>query len=329
MFRLNDFTLLEVGGAPRGEIIDYGVRMVGAPLEWHETMGENVKVGIIDTGIDTDHPELKGRLRDGINTVNGADVEDENGHGTHIAGIIAAEKNGIGVVGVAPKADLYVAKAFSGDGTSNFSSIEKAINWMIDKKVNIVNMSFSSTAGGKVYTELIRKLHRNGISVICAAGNEGEHGDNTIGYPARFPETVAVSAVDINKHIASFSSKGTSAEICAAGIDVYSTYLNGGYAVLSGTSMAAPIISGAVALLQGKGMLRYGRWLSPEEVRLLLNIYTENISGCTGRDNSSGYGIFSFGRFSESEYVSAPVAKGAAYNSDVIKAALAVMLSGI
>ena len=329
MFRLNDFTLLEVRSAPRGEIIDYGVRMVGAPLEWHETMGEGVKVGIIDTGIDTDHPELAGRIRDGINTVNGGDIEDENGHGTHIAGIIAAEKNGIGVVGVAPKADLYIAKAFSGDGTSNFPSIEKAINWMIDKKVNIVNMSFSSTAGGKVYTELIRRLHHSGISVICAAGNEGEQGDNTIGYPAKFPETVAVSAVDINKHIASFSSKGTSAEICAAGIDIYSTYLNGGYAVLSGTSMAAPIITGAVALLQGKGRLRYGRWLSPEEVRLLLNIYTENISGCTGRDNSSGYGLFSFGRFGGSEYISATTPKTSAPKVDVIKAALAVMLSGI
>ncbi len=331
MFRINDFTLLEVRSAPVGEVIDYGVRMVGAPLEWHETMGENVKVGIIDTGIDTDHIELKDRIRDGINTLGGNSIEDDNGHGTHISGIIAAEKNGIGVVGVAPKADLYVAKAFACDGTSNFPAIEKAINWMIDKGVNVVNMSFSSPAGGRVYTELIRRLYHNGISVICAAGNEGEQGNNTIGYPARFPETVAVSAVDVNKHIATFSSKGNSAEICAAGIDIYSTYLDGGYAVLSGTSMAAPIITGAVALLQGKGMLRYNRWLTPDEIRLLLNIYTENISGNVGRDISSGYGLFSFGRFGGNDYISRPKQQPVvnAANRDIIKAALAVMLSGI
>ncbi|MBQ7900571.1 MAG: S8 family peptidase [Clostridia bacterium] len=329
MFKINDFTLLDVQYNPDREVIDYGVRMVGAPLEWGETMGENVRVGVIDTGVDTDHVELCNRIKDGINTIGGSSIEDDNGHGTHISGIIAAEKNGVGVVGVAPKADLYIAKAFAKDGTSNFTAIEKAINWMIDRKVNVVNMSFSSTAGGRIYTELIRRLHQSGISVICAAGNEGEQGDNTIGYPARFPETVAVSAVDINKHIATFSSKGNSAEICAAGIDIYSTYLDGGYAVLSGTSMAAPIITGAVALLQGKGRLRYGRWLTPDEIRLLLNIYTENLSGNVGRDTSSGYGLFSFGRISGNDYIKVPESQPstASINTDIIKAALAVMIS--
>ncbi len=329
MFKINDFKLLDVQYNPAHEVIDYGVQMVGAPLEWGETMGEGIKVGVIDTGVDYNHIELKNRIKDGINTLNGGDFADNNGHGTHICGIISAEQNGVGVIGVAPKVDLYVAKAFARDGTSNFAAIEKAINWMIDKKVNVVNMSFSSTAGGRVYTQLIHRLHQNGISIICAAGNEGEQGDNTIGYPARFIETVAVSAVDINKHIASFSSKGNSAEICAAGIDIYSTYLDGGYAVLSGTSMAAPIITGAVALLQGKGLLRYGRLLNPEEIRLLLNIYAENISGSAGRDSSSGYGLFSFGRITANDYVAPPKSSSFSVSPDVVKAALAVMISSL
>ena len=205
-------------------------------------------------------------------------------------------------MGVAPKADLYVAKAFGKDGKTSYPAIEKSVKWLIDRKVDVINMSFSSSATSPQYKSLINDVYKNGISVICAAGNEGELGENTIGYPANFSETVAVSAVDINKHIADFNSKGIAAEISAAGIDIYSTYLNSGYATLSGTSMATPIITGAVAILIGKGLIRYGRRLTPDEIRLLLNIYTENVNN-TGRDKSYGYGIFSFGRIGNKEYI--------------------------
>jgi subtilisin family serine protease len=100
---------------------------------------------------------------------------------------------------------------------------------------------------------------------------------------------------DINKKNAPFSSKGPKAEICAAGTDVYSDYMDNAYATLSGTSMATPVIAGAVALLQGKAMIRYKRYLSPEEIRLLLHMYAEDL-GVLGRDPSFGYGLFSFGR---------------------------------
>ncbi len=329
MFRINDFKILDIKYNPTHEVIDYGIQMVGAPLEWSETMGEGIKVGVIDTGVDYNHIELKNRIKDGINTITGGDFADDNGHGTHICGIIAAEKNGVGVVGVAPKAELYVAKAFSADGKSNFAAIEKAINWLMQKDVNVVNMSFSSDVCGPSYTSLIQRMHKSGISIICAAGNEGELGDNTIGYPARFAETVAVSAVDVNKHIASFSSKGTSAEICAAGIDIYSTYPGGGYAVLSGTSMAAPIITGAVAILMGKGLIRYNRVLTPNEIRLLLNIYTENLSGSSGRDMSSGYGLFSFGRITANDFIASNKINSFSIDPNVACAALAVMISGM
>ena len=330
---INDFKILNTVYTPSAEVIDYGVRMVGAPLEWSETMGEGVRVGIIDTGVDYNHIELKNRIKDGINTIDASldDIQDYNGHGTHVAGIIAAEKNGIGVVGVAPKAELYVAKSFDKKGKSNFHAIEKAVNWMIEKKVDVVNMSFSSSFGGRAYTELIHRLYLNGISIICAAGNEGEYGENTIGYPAKFNDTVAVCAIDINKHIADFSSSGTSAEICAAGIDIYSTYLNGGYALLSGTSMAAPIITGAVAILQGKGMLRYGRRLTPSEIRLLLNIYTEDLSGGKGRDSRYGYGFFSFGRIGANDYVMDEIKKTykGISGRDILTAAIAMVAGRI
>ena len=304
-FKISDCKVINVTSEENSEIIDYGVKMVGAPLEWHETMGEDIKVGIIGTGVDSDHIELKGRIKDGANFYgkNSDDFEDDNGHGTHICGIVAAEKNGVGVVGVAPKADLYVAKAFGKDGKTSYPAIEKSMNWLIDKGVDVINMSFSSSATSPQYKALISKVHERGISLICAAGNEGGMGENTIGYPANFPETVAVSAVDINKNIADFNSRGKAAEISAAGIDIYSTYLDGGYATLSGTSMATPIITGAVAILLSKGKLRYGRRLTPDEIRLLLNIYTEHIPSAAGRDKGYGYGIFSFGRIGNEDFI--------------------------
>ena len=310
MFEISRCKLVSIASESHKEIIDYGVRMVGAPLEWKETMGEGVKVGIIDTGICSKHIELRDRIKDGADfTGAGKDnIEDENGHGTHIAGIIGAEKNGIGVVGVAPRADLYVAKAFAADGKTDYEAIEKSVRFLRDRKVDVINMSFSSGYSTAKYRTLIWDTYRRGITVVCAAGNEGSHGDNTIGYPASYPETVSVSAVDINKNIADFSSRGKAAEICAAGIDVYSTYLNGGYATLSGTSMACPIITGAVAILQAKGYLRYGRRLTPDEIRLLLNIYTEK-PGSKGRDKSYGFGIFSFGRIASEEYIYSSISK--------------------
>lgn len=304
MFEISRCRVISVASANHKEIIDYGVRMVGAPLEWKETMGEGVKVGIIDTGICTSHIELRNRIKDGANFSGGSrdNIEDENGHGTHIAGIIAAEKNGIGVIGVAPKADLYIAKAFGADGKTDYNAIEKSVRYLEDKKVDVINMSFSSGYSSPSYRSLIWEANQKGITVVCAAGNDGDHGYNTIGYPASYPETVTVSAVDINRNIADFSSRGRAAEICAAGIDVYSTYLDGGYATLSGTSMACPIITGAAAILQAKGYLRYGRRLTPDEIRLLLNIYTEK-PGRKGRDKNYGYGIFSFGRIASEEYI--------------------------
>lgn len=212
------------------------------------------------------------------------------------------------MVGVAPKSRLYIAKAFGADGKTDYDAIEKSIRYLEDKKVDVINMSFSSGYTSAKYRSLVWEAYQKGITLVCAAGNEGDMGDNTIGYPASYPETVAVSAVDINKNIADFSSRGKAAEICAAGIDVYSTYLNGGYATLSGTSMACPIITGAVAILQAKGYIRYSRRLTPDEIRLLLNIYTEN-PGSKGRDKNYGYGIFSFGRIASEEYIYSNIAR--------------------
>ncbi len=308
-FKISDFKVLDVRTSQNREIVDYGVRMLGGPLEWSETMGSGVKVGIIDTGIDLKHEDLSGNIKAYVNYTSSdkKDASDQNGHGTHVAGIVSAQKNNIGVVGVAPQADLYIAKAFKKDGTAEFEAISKSIIWMIEKNVDVINMSFSSDSVNEDYQMLITKAYQQGITIVCAAGNEGKKnikGEDTIGYPAGFNETIAVTAVDINKKITDFSSVGKEAEIAAAGKDIYSCYLNNSYAKLSGTSMATPLITGAVAILHAKAKHRYKRRLTPSEVRLLLHIYSEDL-GDLGRDSNYGYGLFSFGRINKSEYIQA------------------------
>lgn len=323
MISIGRFKVLDVRTSQKSEVIDYGVRMIGAPLEWPETMGKGIKVGIIDTGIDVDHEDLGGRIKEYINFTSRdrQNVIDENGHGTHVAGIIAAERNNIGVVGVAPEADLYVAKAFDKDGNGDLNNIMRSLVWLAERNVDVINMSFSSEVASRQYYRIISQLYRSGITLVCAAGNEGiskEGEDSTIGYPAVFDETIAVTAVNIEKRRADFSSVGPAAEIAAAGEEVYSCYKNNSYATLSGTSMAAPAITGAVALIQAKAAKKQHKKLSPEEVRSILHMYSEDL-GESGRDEEYGYGVFSFGRIKQDDYVYGSEKNSAANRGNVIR----------
>lgn len=278
---------------PAREIIDYGVQLTGAPLIWKETMGEGIRVGVIDTGADVSHPDLKERIEEYINFTGDGTLADGSGHGTHVCGIIAASYNGIGIVGVAPKCELYVAKAFKKDGSAESVAIADSIEWLISKKVNVINMSFASDKPSAIIYEKIKKAYDQGIVLVAASGNEGTEG--SVGYPAKWDEVIAVTAIDPNKKFASFNSYGNETCLAAAGRDIYSTYPGGKYKKLSGTSMAAPMISGVAALMQGKAKRRFSRLLTPHEIKLLLYMYADDY-GESGKDNKFGYGVFSFDR---------------------------------
>lgn len=299
MYKISDYKILATSQRIPRETVDYGVKMLGVTYEWHETMGENIRVGVIDTGIDLDHEDLRGRIKEYINFTSKYqnDVEDTNGHGTHVAGSICANRNGIGIVGAAPKCDLYIAKAFGTGGHAETESIIKSFEWLIAKQVNVINMSFSASEPNEYEQIMVKKCYENGIVLVGAAGNDGGIGDeDTIGYPAKYDNVIAVTAVDMNLNRAPFSSQGSRAQIAAAGTNILSTYKNNTYAVLSGTSMATPLITGAVAILQGKAKIRFGRCLTPDEISLVMNIYADDL-GYFGKDNQLGYGLFSFGRF--------------------------------
>jgi minor extracellular protease Epr len=231
----------------RAQIVPWGIARIEGPKLWSRTQGNPIRIAVLDTGIAR-HPDL--RIMGSVNTINRKPVIDLNGHGTHVAGTIAALCNRFGVVGVAPKARLYAVQAFNPSGSAYTSDIIQGIDWCIRNRIQVINMSFGMSEFNASLQDIIRKAYRRGIIMVASCGNDGPN-NSTIDYPARFPETIAVAASAPNNQITSFSSRGTGISVAAPGLDVCSTYLDQSYATLSGTSMAAPHVSGAAALLLG------------------------------------------------------------------------------
>lgn len=212
--------------------------------------GSGADIAILDTGIDSNHPDLSGNLGAGVSYASST-WEDGNGHGTHCAGIAAAENGDGGVVGVAPDATLHAVKVLSDSGGGSYSDIAAGIEWTANRGYDVASMSLG---GGKSYAveDAVEYASSRGVFISAAAGNDGPC-SNCVGYPAAEPEAVAVSSTDQYDGLSSFSSQGPQIELAAPGSSIYSTYYGGGYQTLSGTSMACPHVSGAAALLMSSG----------------------------------------------------------------------------
>jgi subtilisin family serine protease len=230
------------------EIIDWGLALLNVPQHWKNTQGAGVRVALLDTGVDESHPDLAAAI-DGVRdfTHSRYGAADRNGHGTHVAGIVAARKNDRGVIGVAPQSRLLIAKVLGDDGIGSSAAVAAGVDWACDKGATVISMSLGSREPDALLRQAIERAAAKGVFLITAAGNTGR--PNSVNYPARWRETIAVAAIDRNGRLARFSSRGPQVDIAAPGQDVLSTFRDGGYAKLSGTSMAAPFVAGVVALL--------------------------------------------------------------------------------
>lgn len=226
--------------------VTWNVCSVRAHEVWKKTLGSPIKVAIIDTGI-AKHPDLQ--IAGGVNTVDGSSYADDNGHGTHVAGIAAA-KGMNGIKGVAPDIKLYAVKALDHEGSGYVSDIVAAIDWCIRNRMNIINMSFGIIGGessGALHN-IIKIATKKGIVVVASAGNDGPS-NTEIEQPASYSETISVAASTRNNRIVDTSSRGEGITLCAPGDNIRSTWLNGKYFTLTGTSMASPHVTGGIALL--------------------------------------------------------------------------------
>lgn len=241
--------------------IPWGVRRIRAPEVWNKTTGLGVRVGVIDTGIDHRHPDLFHSIENGINLIDPTiPPMDDNGHGTHIAGTIAAANRMRGMIGVAPRASIYPVKAFDSNGTAYVSDIILAIDWCIHNRMHIVNMSFGMQNRSSSLMQAVQSAHKFGIIVVASSGNEGRSRD--IDYPARYGDTIAVGATNEMGRIASFTNRSASIDVYAPGDRIVSAWVGGKYREMSGTSMATSHVSGAIALL-----LAYKPDLSADRVK--------------------------------------------------------------
>jgi len=258
-----------------GENIPYNIEKTNAPDVWDKTTGKKVKVAVLDTGISK-HKDLK--IKDGVSFVS-PDFNDNNGHGTAVAGVTAALLNNKGIVGVAPDVDLYAVKIMEGSN-GDLSNAIAGVEWAIDNNVDIVSMSFGMESYSQIFKEVLEGAYNNGILLVAAAGNEED-----ILYPAKYSDVIAVGAVDKDNNKVAFSSYGYELELVAPGVDINSTSLNNEYSLLSGTSMAAPHVAGVTALIKA-----YNSSLTNAEIRAKLRNDALDL-GAIGKDDYYGYGL--------------------------------------
>ncbi|MEX2119303.1 MAG: S8 family peptidase [Pirellulales bacterium] len=278
------------------ETIDWGLSLYGVPDLWKASRGSGIRVAILDTGIDDAHPDLAEVVVEARDFSRSPLAwRDHVGHGTHVAGVVAARQNDIGVVGICPGLSaggggLLVAKVLADDGAGLENWVAAGIDWAIQQNAHIISMSLGSPSPGDQMLAAIGRALAQGIFVICAAGNNGA--DDSVDYPGRYSETIAVAAVDRHGRVAPFSSRGEQVDIAAPGQDVLSTYPGSRYAKLSGTSMATPFVTGVVALMLSKHRQQGGKTPINTVGQLREHLArTADDAGSPGKDPAYGYGL--------------------------------------
>lgn len=292
-FQLTPFEIQEVKDSIE-YCIPKGIINLNCEKLWNEGYtGEGIKIAVLDTGCDINHICLKDRIIDYKNfTFEGDknDVTDKRGHGTHVAGIIAGNRIKQGVTGVAPDCELIICKVISSHGGFDEDIIE-ALEYAIEQKVDIINMSIGGAGIHKTMHDLIKKATELGISVVCAGGNygDGRADTNELIYPGAFEEVIEVGAVDSNNMICKFSNSNDMIDVCSYGKGITSTFPNNRYAKLDGTSQATPHVSGVLALLKQKFKVEQGRIPTEMELYNELIKYTKQLEGVDKR--LQGHGV--------------------------------------
>src|SRR3989338_8722935 len=247
------------GSTQPAEVLEWGVDRIDADLAWTTSRGLGVNVAIIDTGIDRDHADLIDNLKGGVNFVSKSPVkpadpnkwDDDNGHGTHVAGIVAAVDNEIGVIGTAPEAYLWAVKVLDRNGSGYVSDVIDGITWAMNNGMKVVNMSLGTASDIQAMHDAVDAAYSAGVVIVAAAGNSGD-GDgstNEVIYPAKYSSVIAVAATAVDDSTPTWSSEGEEVELAAPGVSIRSTWNDGLYNTASGTSMASPHLASVFSFM--------------------------------------------------------------------------------
>lgn len=241
------------------QILGWQITKFDIPKYWKKYTGKGIKIAVIDTGCDINHEDIKENLIEGYNFVNNSNYpNDDNGHGTHVAGIIAASNNKKGVVGISPGVKIIPIKALDHEGNGNNTDISKSIVWAVDRASDIITMSLGSIENSLVVYNAIKYAIKNNVLIFCAAGNMGLGHD--ILYPAKYKETISVGSVDEQLKISNFTCFGEELDFLSPGENILSCTPGNSYSIMSGTSMSNPFAVGCAALYlefcKNKGILK-------------------------------------------------------------------------
>jgi thermitase len=258
----------------------YALKKVRAAEAWQITRGSaDIKIAVVDTGADLGHPALRSQIVGSTNVIGWrgklglASAKDDNGHGTHCAGVAAASANAEGVSGMAPGCKLLIAKALGADGAGATSDIVRGIRWAASQGADVISLSVGGEDYSAAMRDAVKDALASGIVVVAAMGNEGKTLKN---YPAAYPGVIAVGATNAQDKVSAFSTRGSWISVAAPGANILSTTPtykvfmsrtdNGAlattYGQLSGTSMATPLVAGVAALIKSKNP----RW-TPAQVK--------------------------------------------------------------
>lgn len=275
------------------ETLDWGLQFAGVAEEWSLSKGAGVRVAVLDTGCDAEHPDLREATllcEDFSGSCVGP--RDVQGHGTHCAGVIAARQNNVGVIGVAPECKLLIGKVLGDDGSGSSTAVAAGVDWAVAQGADVISMSLGSPDPSPEIRRALGRAVQAGKFVVCAAGNDGR--PDSVGYPAAWDElAVAVGAIGPDGRLANFSSRGRQVDVCAPGVNILSSWPGGRYAKLSGTSMATPFVAGVVALAVAR-CRQLGGSAAPlrTQADLIDQLHHTAIdAGAPGADAEYGFGL--------------------------------------
>ncbi|MEH7225801.1 S8 family peptidase [Bacillus sp. JJ1566] len=228
----------------------WNLRMIDSENGWGISQGsDKVKIAIVDTGVDLDHPDLVNRIAGGYNVLKDNNVpDDDNGHGTHVAGIIASQTNNHeGTAGITWFNPIMPVKVMGADGYGSTFDIARGIIWATDHGADVINLSLGNYQGSKLLKQAVDYAYRHDVVMVAASGNDNSSQPS---YPSAYPQVLSVAAVDLNGDKADFSNYGDYIDVAAPGVTIPSTYIDEQYAALSGTSMAAPHVAALAGLMR-------------------------------------------------------------------------------